>query len=116
MAIDGNRLFAGQSWISDGDAKGPLGLAVVNLKDLNVKYLGEVEGFPGAALTTLELDGTNLWIGGRGYIARLDTKDLKVRKYSYIPTRNVNRIQVGGGYVWAQYNWHLHRAALNDLD
>jgi hypothetical protein len=27
----------------------------------------------------------------------------------------VDRIQIAGGYVWAQFDWHLYRASLSAL-
>jgi hypothetical protein len=32
-----------------------------------------------------------------------------------VRARSVDQIEIGGGYVWAKYDWHLHRAALSDL-
>jgi hypothetical protein len=115
ITTDGTRLFVGQNWPSYGDTVGPIGLALVNLKDLKVQSFGALEGFPAGAVTALTWDGSDLWAGGKGYIALLDTKEFKMRKIAYVPTATVDRIQIAGGYVWAQYNWHLHRAALSGL-
>jgi len=45
-----------------------------------------------------------------GFFAIFDAKTKKeVRKYAYHNDRAVDRIQVGGGYLWAQYDRHLYR-------
>ena len=67
---------------------------------------------PPSALAT---DGANLWIGGEGYLARLDLKDYKIRKLCSLPSHTVDHIQIGGGYVWLEYDQHLHRGALNQI-
>jgi hypothetical protein len=36
----------------------------------------------------------------------------KVLKFAYVRARSVDRIQVGGGCVWAQFDWHLYKAPL----
>ena len=52
-------------------------------------------------------------MGGQGYIALVDPAQDKVLKYAYLHSRSVDKIQVGGGYVWAQFNWHLYKAPLS---
>jgi hypothetical protein len=66
-------------------------------------------------VSALTLDDTDLWVGGMGYIALVDPKENRVRKFAYIRARQVDQIQVGGGYVWAQFDGHLYRAPLADL-
>jgi hypothetical protein len=65
--------------------------------------------------TTMALDGDDLWVGGAGFLTLVDLKESKVRKYCHINAPSVNRIQVGGGYVWAQFDWHLYRVPLGEL-
>ncbi len=65
--------------------------------------------------TALHLNGQDLWVGGEGYLGLVDIPRRELRKICYIPARTVDRIQVGGGYVWAQFDKHLHRAPLSDL-
>jgi hypothetical protein len=63
----------------------------------------------------MTLDGNDLWVGGEGFIALVDLTECKIRKFCHIPAAGVDRIQVGGGYVWAQYDWHLYRALLSNV-
>lgn len=70
-----------------------------------------------STVTALATDRYGLWVGGLGYIALLDrTQDTVLRfatiKASDIDRSEVERIETGGGYLWAQYGGHLHRAAL----
>ena len=65
--------------------------------------------------TAMVLDGQDLWIGGGGYIALVDLKEGKVRKFCHISAQSVQHIAVASGYVWAQFDWHLHRALLSGL-
>lgn len=67
------------------------------------------------AVTTLNLDGSTLWVGGMGYIALVDPARDKVLRFANVQAKAVDRIQIGGGSVWAQFDWHLYRAALSDL-
>jgi hypothetical protein len=79
------------------------------------KGLKAATELPSGAVSTLTLDGNNLWVGGMGYIALVDLGQDKVRRLAYIQTSAVDRIQIGGGYVWAQFDWHLYRAPLADV-
>jgi hypothetical protein len=65
--------------------------------------------------STLALKGNDLWVGGEGYIAVVDLDKLEVRKLCYVPTPTVNHLQLGGGYIWAQFAHHLYRVALRDM-
>jgi len=68
---------------------------------------------PGRA-TAVTLDGNDLWVGGMGYVALVDLEQEKIRKFARVPSY-VNQIQIGGGYLWAFYDWHLHRALLQNI-
>jgi tetratricopeptide (TPR) repeat protein len=74
----------------------------------------ELDGLPNPP-TVMALDGDALWIGGEGFITQVDLKECMVRKFCHIRARAVDRIQVGGGYVWVKFDKHLHRAALREL-
>jgi hypothetical protein len=74
-----------------------------------------MDGLPCAAVSTLTSHDGQLWVGGVGYIARLDTAQDKVLNFSYVPGSGVNRIQIAGGYVWAHSDCYLYRAPLSAL-
>ncbi len=70
------------------------------------------EGLPSLP-TTLHLHGRDLWVGGQGFVALVDLETNSIKRLAHVPTRTVDQIQVGGGYVWVKYENHLYRAPLN---
>jgi hypothetical protein len=105
-----------QRIVSYGPAQTRLkaGLAFQNLHDHHWQYLEDHDGIPNPP-NTMTLAGNDLWVGGEGAIALVDLKDCKVRKFCHIGADSVDRIQIGGGYVWAQFGWHLYRFPLSAL-
>lgn len=89
-------------------------LAIQNLRDRRWQNLEDADGLPNPP-TTLTLDGDNLWVGGEGAIALVDLKQCKVRKFCHVKAASVDRIQIAGGYVWAQFDSHLYRVPLSSL-
>lgn len=90
------------------------GLEIWNLRDARWQTLKDAEGLPNPP-NTMALDQDELWVGGEGYIARVDLTQQKVRNFCYIPATSVKRIQIGGGCLWAQFDRHLYRASLGDV-
>ena len=107
MVGDAKRLFSG----SHGNGK-ILGIVAWDIASNRVWSFKEVDGLPGGRVSALTLDGENLWIGGFGYVAVADAENGNVRKLAYVPADEVDQIQVGGGFVWAVFDRHLHRAPL----
>jgi len=48
-------------------------------------------------------------------VAIFDANKRKCANTPYHNDRAVDRIQVGGGYLWAQYDRHLYRVPLNPV-
>jgi hypothetical protein len=94
---------------------GSPGLSVLDFGDGRWRNLKGTTELLSGMVSTLTVDGDNLWVGGVGYIALVNPVQDKVRRFAYVQASAVNRIQVGGGYVWAQFDWHLYRARLSDL-
>jgi streptogramin lyase len=119
LAADANRLVAGHRFWHSEDTPGPIGVAVMNFKDRQWSAFKAIDGLPATSVTCVALDRNNVWVGGIGYIAVFDADHGTVRRYAYVQTdgydEGVKRIQIGGGYVWAQFNWHLYRAPLSGL-
>jgi hypothetical protein len=90
-------------------------VAIQNLHNHGWQNLEDTDGFPNPP-STLTLDGDDLWVGGEGAIALVDLKQCKVRKYCHIKAERVDRIQIAGSYVWAQFDWHLYRVSLSALN
>ncbi len=115
LVSDTEHLLVGQHWNYLNEQNGPLGVSILNFKDGRWRSLKNAEGLPPAAVTALALDGPNLWVGGMGYIALVDPVQDKVLGFAYVRAKTVDRVQVGGGYVWAQFDWHLYRALLSNV-
>ena len=119
LVSDENRLAVGRLVSYSENMPGPIGVSVMNCKNHQWSTFDQIEGLPAISVTALALDRNNLWVGGTGYIALLDATNGTVRKFAYVQTRGaddgVNRIQTGGGYVWAQFNNCLYRVPLSGL-
>jgi tetratricopeptide (TPR) repeat protein len=63
--------------------------------------------------TRVLVEGADIWVAGWGYVAVVDTSLKSVRRTCYISSRTVDRIQIAGGYLWAQFDKHLHKAPLS---
>jgi hypothetical protein len=74
------------------------------------------EGLPDSPITTLDIQGDDLWVGGYGFIAKVDMKEKRVRKLCYLHTRQVDHLEVAGDYLWAQFNWRIFRVPLADVN
>lgn len=61
----------------------------------------------------MEIVGSDLWLGGPGYIAVVDLTQKKLRARCSVAANSVERLQVAGGYLWAQFDWHLHKVPLS---
>jgi hypothetical protein len=117
MALGSDRLFVSQSspFASANNLDGPLGVDIMDIKTSGWHSLKAADGLPCGEVRTLTLDGNNLWLGGLGYVAVVDLTQEKVKRFAYIKANEVDRIRVGGGYVWAQFDWHLYRASLSGM-
>ena len=102
------------SGMRSGQIRPKVELVIQSLRDNRWQSLADAERLPNPP-TTMTLDGNDLWVGGEGFIALVDLTECKIRKFCHIPAAGVDRIQVGGGYVWAQYDWHLYRALLSNV-
>ena len=60
----------------------------------------------------LLVDGSDVWLGGSGYIAAYDLKQNRIRKTCSIQAATVDRLEVAGGYLWSQFEEHLYRVPL----
>ncbi len=63
----------------------------------------------------IALDGKDIWVAGSGYVAVVDPTKPAIRKICYLPVNEVDRIQIAGGYLWAQFDRHLYRVALSEV-
>ena len=89
------------------------GLTVLEPKSGKSRQVPALDGLPRRMISTVMVEGNNVWLGGMGFVALVDPQEHKVLKCGYVNARAVDRIEVAGGYVWAQFGQHLYRAALN---
>jgi hypothetical protein len=89
------------------------GLEICDIENSRWLTLRDINGLPNPP-ETMAWDGDELWVGGAAFIAKIDLQQAKVRKFSYTQTGSVRCIQIGGGFVWAQYNGWLHRVSATD--
>jgi len=82
------------------------------LREGQWKTFPAITGLPSEQVTALTVDGRNLWVGGKAYVALVDPAQDEVLKFAYVRARSVDKIQVGGGCVWAQFDWHLYKTSL----
>jgi hypothetical protein len=113
LLADAQRLFVGGQWnLLQSQTSGPLGVRVLNFADGSWTELKEFAVLPSGRVSALTLDGGYLWVGGAGYVAKIDLARNELLNFSPIRAAEVNQIQIGGGFVWAQFDHHLHRAKL----
>jgi len=115
LATDTEDLYFGEfnfGWVGK---PGPPGLMTFNFRNGQWHSFKALPELPSDAVTVITPDDGKVWIGGTGYIALIDPKHDKLCNFTYIRSRTVDRIQIGGGYLWAQYNGYLHRAALSSM-
>ncbi|HWV99306.1 MAG TPA: hypothetical protein VNZ64_06375 [Candidatus Acidoferrum sp.] len=100
--------------ISIGTAKPKAAVEIHRFSDARWQTIVDSDAMPNVP-RALTLKGDELWAGGEGFIARLDLRQNKVRNFCRISADSVVGIQIGGGYVWAEYDRHLHRVPISSL-
>jgi tetratricopeptide (TPR) repeat protein len=116
LATDAGHLFVGTYGNYFGkQPSGPLGIWVMDFQDNNWRQLKSVTNLLPDVVTTIASDGPYLWVGGLGYIAQVDPVQDKILHFAYVKSPTVDRIQIAGGYVWAQFDWRLYRVPISQL-
>ena len=113
LAADQDRVFAGWYWNFEGSKKGLVGVSMLK-KGGDWSSLPESTELAAGVVTALLPAGNELFVGGAGYIARFDMQQSKLLNFAYLSS-TVDRLVIGGEYLWAQYNCALHRIALTKL-
>jgi hypothetical protein len=78
------------------------GLFIHNYRHNNDRIMRIYQGLPSNDLTAVAVDGRIAWLGGRGFVAILDTQELKVLKVAYISANLISKIQLGKTHAWIQ--------------
>ena len=98
--------------ISHGTLQDEGGLDTYSLRE--GRWLGSLDSLRlPAPPTSILVDGQDIWVAGWGYVAVVDTSLKSVRKMCYISSRTVDQLQIAGGFIWAQFDGHLHKAPLS---
>ncbi|HLH52705.1 MAG TPA: hypothetical protein VKY92_03735 [Verrucomicrobiae bacterium] len=99
------------------DKDGVLGVVRMDLSSANSPGhdFKKPEGVPPGCVTTLKVDGVNVWVGGFGYVARFDLATEEVKALAHIQADEIERLEVGGGYLWIQAKCWLYRVPLSSI-
>jgi ligand-binding sensor domain-containing protein len=113
VAANANFLVAGAFWNYQGlPQHGQPGISILNFTNNRWSQLEDFGVLPSGVVTALAFDGDALWVGGMGFIAKINPQKNDLQKYAYVRAYNIEQIQIGGGYIWAQYDGQLHRGRL----
>ena len=104
-----------KEWFALGEAPSPMQVDDTHLLGLFDKQRGELirlgieAGLPYPAVTALCFDNDRLWIGGPGYLARLNLSTRNVEEYFLRSNTQVNTIQVVGDSMWLGFSRTIFR-------
>ena len=113
LTANSDHLYVGGFWnYLQPPKSGPLGVTILSFADRNRSEVKDFGVLPSGMVSALTLDGKHLWVGGAGYIAKIDPAQNELLKFASIRSTTVDQIQIAGGFVWAQFDRHLHRAKL----
>jgi tetratricopeptide (TPR) repeat protein len=113
LTANSDHLFIGGFWnYMQPPKSGPLGVTILSFADKKRSALKDFGVLPTGMVSALRLDGNHLWVGGAGYIAKIDPVQNELLRFASIRSTLVDQIYISGGFVWAQFDRHLHRAKL----
>ena len=116
LATDSEGLYAGQFDFELAKCKpGAPGLMTFNFRNGQWQSFKPIPPLPSNVISAITPDDGKVWVGGTGYIALVDPHHEKLCNFTRVWSGAVDHIEIGGGYMWAQYNGYLHRAALGNL-
>jgi hypothetical protein len=113
LLADSEHVFVGGFWNSPGIPKsGALGVNIFSFADGRWSQLKDFAVLPSGKVCTLTVEGKYLWVAGSGYIAKIDPIQNELVKFAHVRSGTVEQVQIGGGFLWAQFDRHIHRARL----
>ena len=115
FAVNDRFLFVGDNELSAVGQSAPVLLRFTSLEKPEWRTVPAPANLPPANVSALICAGNDIWIGGLGYLARYDFGLAKLRAWCYVPAEQINKLQVAGGYLWAQFDAHLYRVRISDV-
>jgi ligand-binding sensor domain-containing protein len=124
LAVRGNfasnheQLFASGIFYPGGadvDSDSLLGVAAMTLTAGAWRNIALAEGLPATSVQTLAADGSHLWVGGLGYVARVDLKADRVTALAYVRARRIERIHPTDTSLWVLADQSLYRVDLSTI-
>jgi hypothetical protein len=92
-----------------------LGMHVYGVGNGDWQHMAFQDELPANDVTAVALAGSDLWIGGKGFVAVADMEKDKLRGVCHF-FGTVQSIQVQDGYAWIQLPRNLYRVSLQSLN
>ena len=115
LTRDSQHVFIGRYWnYFREDRTGALGVSLFDYASTSsaARDIKKPDSLPPGCVTALAIQGRTLWVGGFGYIAAIDAGSEELQSMAHIQAETVDRLAVGGGFLWAQFSCGLYRVAL----
>jgi hypothetical protein len=64
-------------------------------------------------VTTVAVDGDQMWIGGPGYVAVMDLKSRRILKRNLMNSTRATQLSIQGDSVWVKLNNEIARFPRN---
>jgi hypothetical protein len=91
-----------ETGILDGEKSRSGGLVLYDYRQNKQAKMQIYQGLPSNDLTSIAVDGSVAWIGGRGFVAVVDIPEQKVLRIAYLSANCIKKIQLGKTYAWIQ--------------
>jgi len=100
---------------ADVDSDSMLGVAAMILTTGTWRNLELAEGLPSTSVQALAAVGSHLWVGGLGYVARVDLKTDRVTALAYVRARRVECMHPTDAALWVLADRGLYRVDLTTI-
>jgi tetratricopeptide (TPR) repeat protein len=112
------QLFASGAYFPGGadvDSDSLLGVTAMTLTTREWRNIALPEGLPPTSVHTLATVGSQLWVGGLGYVARLDWKTDRVTALAYVRARRIEHIHATDASLWVLADNSLYRVDSSNI-
>ncbi len=88
------------------------GVFIYDIKRKTHRRLGADDGLPNNMVSEVALDGTDAWLGGQGFVARLDLLSMRPAKpVLFASSQPITGLEVHGEHVWFSAGPALYRVS-----